>query len=167
MQRLPPPDSHRLRAATGWLELGCPEEALAELDGIESANQHHPDVLELRWELLADEHEWDEAANAARTLMERAPERAKGWLYHAYAVRRSVGGSVALALEALLPAVDRFPAESHIPYNLACYACQLGRAQEALAWLDRAFKVGNKSELKSEALEDEDLRSLWKEIEKL
>ena len=32
MQRLPPPDSLRLRAATGWLELGCPEEALAELD---------------------------------------------------------------------------------------------------------------------------------------
>jgi hypothetical protein len=36
-----------------------------------------------------------------------------------------------------------------------------------LAWLDRAFKVGDKKELKLMALEDEDLRSLWSEIEKL
>jgi len=167
MPRLPPPDSHRLSAATGWLELGCPEESLAELDAIQPENQTHPDVLELRWELLADEHEWNQAASTARTLIELAPDRARGWIYHAYAVRRAVGGSVEKALDALLPAVDRFPAEAHIPYNLACYACQLGRPQEALAWLDRAFKVGNKAELKSEALEDEDLRALRKEIEQL
>ena len=167
MQRLPPPDSLRLRAATGWLELGCPEEAQAELDGIQSGNQCHPDVLELRWQLLADAHEWSGAASAARALMELEPERASGWLHHAYAVRRAEGGGVAQALDALLPAADRIPTEPYIPYNLACYACQLGRQREALAWLDRAFKVGNKAELKSEALEDEDLKSLWPEIEKL
>ena len=167
MQRLPPPDSHRLSAATGWLELGCPEEALAELDAIEPENRQHPDVLELRWQLLADAHEWSEAATAARTLVELAPERVTGWLHHAYAVRRAPEGSVELALEALLPAVDRFPTESIVPYNLSCYACQLGRQQEALAWLDRAFKVGDKKELKLMALEDEDLKPLWLEITNL
>jgi predicted Zn-dependent protease len=167
MQRLPPPDSHRLRAATGWLELGCPEEAQAELDGIQAQHQQHPDVLELRWQLLADAHEWSEAATAARRLVELEPKRVTGWLHHAYALRRAPEGGLEMALEALLPAADRFPAESIVPYNLSCYACQLGRQQEALAWLDRAFKVGDKKELKLMALEDEDLKSLWTEIEKL
>ena len=167
MQRLPPPDSHRLRAATGWLELGCPEEAQAELDGIASENRCHPDVLELRWQLLADAHEWSEAVTAGRRLVEQAPKRVSGWLHHAYALRRAPDGGIEQALEALLPAADQFPTESIVPYNLSCYACQLGRPQEALAWLDRAFKVGDKKELKSMALEDEDLKSLRAEIEKL
>jgi len=167
MHSLPPPDSHRLRAATGWLELGCPKDAVVELDAIQPSHQKHPDVLELRWQLHAKALEWTAAANAARTLVARAPERVTGWLHHAYALRRTPDGNVQLAFDALLPAVDRFPDKAIVPYNLACYACQLDRPAEALAWLDRAFKVGNKAELKRMAREDEDLKSLWSNIEKL
>ena len=167
MQRLPPPDSHRLSAATGWLELGCPEESLAELKAIRPENQRHPDVLEMRWELHADAHEWDAAAEAARTLVTLAPDRVTGWLHRAYAMRRCPAGGLEEAMDALLPAADRFPMESLVPYNLSCYACQLGRPQEALAWLDRAFKVGTKAELKAMALDDVDLKPLWTNIQKL
>jgi predicted Zn-dependent protease len=167
MQRLPPPDSHRLSAATGWLELGCPEEAVAELAAIQPENRDHPDVLELRWQLHADAHEWHDAVTAGRKMVEQSPSRVVGWLHHAYALRRAPGGSIELAMEALLPAADQFPSESIVPYNLACYACQLGRPQEALAWLDRAFKVGDRAELKAMALDDEDLKTLWPLIQKL
>jgi len=167
MQCLPPPDSHRLRAATGWLELGCPADAVAELDAIPPDHQQHPDVLEMRWRLHANAHEWSAAANVAQALVARAPERVTGWLHHAYALRRAPDGNVQLAFDALLPAVDRFPAEAIVPYNLACYACQLGRQAEARAWLDRAFKVGNKTELKRMARDDEDLKPLWPDLEKL
>lgn len=167
MQRLPPPDSHRLSAATGWLELGCPEEAVVELDGIQPENRQHPDVLELRWQLYADAHEWSAAVTTGRTLIEQAPKLVTGWLHHAYALRRAPGGGLEPALAALLPAADQFPGESIVPYNLSCYACQLGRLPEALAWLDRAFKVGDKADLKSMALDDEDLKALWPEIQKL
>ncbi|HZO84674.1 MAG TPA: hypothetical protein VFC26_05645, partial [Verrucomicrobiae bacterium] len=50
-----------------------------------------------------------------------------------------------------------------IPYNLACYACQLGRINDSRQWLKRALSVGGKK-IRSLALEDPDLQPLWDEI---
>ena len=55
MQKLEPPDTYYLSAAVGWLELGNPGEARAELVQISSRQQEHPDVLEVRWALAVDE----------------------------------------------------------------------------------------------------------------
>ena len=52
MQPLEAPDCHHLRAADGWLELGSPAEAEAELALIAPEHQRHPDVLEMRWVLI-------------------------------------------------------------------------------------------------------------------
>jgi hypothetical protein len=48
-----------------------------------------------------------------------------------------------------------------IPYNLACYAAQLGDLVAAGDWLAQAFKLGNAKEIKLQALEDPDLAPLW------
>ena len=47
-----------------------------------------------------------------------------------------------------------------IPYNLACYAAQLGDLPGAREWLAKSFKVGDEVALKREALEDPDLESV-------
>lgn len=166
-QPLQPPDVHYFSAAWGWLELGSPAEALTELNQVGAASQDEPDVLELRWMILAEMKRWPEALKSARRLLKVAPERPSGWLHQAYALRRVEEGSVGKALEALLPAFPKFPQEPVIPYNLSCYSCQLQNLDAARQWLERACKVGGRAEIKSMALADPDLRPLWDEIQNL
>jgi len=167
MHRLGPPDSHHLNAAVGWLGLGLPEEAKAELKVISPAHQRHPDVLEARWTIHAQEQRWDAALDVARKLLAQSPNRADGWLHHAYALRRVADGGLEKAWEALKPAADKFPAEPVIAFNLSCYACQMQQLDEARVWLKRALKVGGKEHIKRMALADSDLEPLWDEIRRL
>jgi predicted Zn-dependent protease len=164
VEPLEPPDTHYLSAAVGWLGLGNAGEAKAELAQLGQARQNHPDVLEVRWLICAEERQWEEGLQVSRALMFAAPDRSSGWLHQAYAMRRAKEGSIRKAWEALLPAVDLFPAEPVICYNLACYACQLGQPEAARGWLERACVVGTKDQLKRMALADPDLEPLWEEI---
>ena len=104
MHKLEPPDTHHLSAAIGWLELGLPAEARAELAQVAAATREHPDVLEARWLVAAEEKQWEEGLQVAQALLRRAPKRASGWLHQAYAMRRVPAGGVAKAWEVLLPA---------------------------------------------------------------
>jgi hypothetical protein len=160
MQKLEPPDTHHFSAAIGWLELGNPAEAAAELSQISAAQQEHADVLEIRWMVAAEQKRWEEGLRVAEILLERAPKRSSGWLHRAYALRRVPGSSVAKAWEALLPAFEKFPKECIIPYNLACYACQMEQLDTARVWLERAARIGGKEKIKRMALEDADLKPL-------
>src|SRR5438309_242244 len=108
MQRLEPPDSHFVSAAIGWLELGVPHEAEAELNQVSTPCQIHPDVLEIRWVILAQTKRWDEALDIARALLRRAPNRTSGWLHQAYSLRRMGAQGLKRAWDALLPAYDKF-----------------------------------------------------------
>jgi predicted Zn-dependent protease len=167
MKQLEPPDSHFLMAAIGWLELGVPEEAKQEMRQISQEKEGHPDVLEVWWRIAAEAKEWDGALEVARRLLSLAPERADGWLHQAYALRRASEGGLEKAWEALKAAAEKFRKEPIIPYNLACYACQLGELEEARVWLKRALKVGGKKGIIQMALEDPDLETMWEEIRKM
>jgi len=167
MQPIEPPDSHHLLAASGWLELGCAAEALVELGQLSKGNQNHPDTLELRWLIQADLKDWTAALASASELVSVAPTRPAGWLHRSYAIRRVPEGGLQEAWDLLLPAADKFPQESVIPYNLSCYACQMGRLEESRKWLQRAVSVGSRDTIKGMALQDEDLRPLWEEIKEM
>lgn len=162
------PDLHYLKAAVGWLELGNASEALFELDQMSEPVQMHPDVLETRWLALAQNQRWDAAAKIGRALIAAAPDRSLGWLHHAYALRRATGGGLLAAFNALSPVAGKFPKEATIPYNLACYTCQMQRdATESLAWLQQAMAAGERKEILAMALKDPDLEPLRAEIAKL
>ena len=167
VRKLVPPDSHHLEAATGWLGLGLCADARAELKAISPRQQNHPDVLEVRWEIFARENNWSDAAQVAGQLVACAPERASGWLYQAYAVRRAPDGGLPQAREVLQTAAKMFPEEPTVFYNLACYACQLEQIDEAVQWLERAVAIGGKEQIKRMALADDDLKPLWPEIRNL
>ena len=165
VQGLEPSDIHRLNAAHGWLGLNSPADARAELDAIAPAQQSHPAVLETRWMLCAHEENWDDALLVAELELNTRPENSSGWLHRAYALRRTDGGGLAPAWEALLPAAEKFPTEPVIAYNLACYACQLNQLETARSWLQSAVKIAGKEDIQKMALVDDDLKPLWPEIE--
>ena len=49
-------------------------------------------------------------------------------------------------------------------YNLACHECRLGRLEQAKHWLQKAFEVGDPQRIKLMALDDPDLKPLWRDI---
>jgi tetratricopeptide (TPR) repeat protein len=65
------------------------------------------------------------------------------------------------AFDCVSGVMPRFPKNALLRYNLACYACQLGRLEDARLWLERAFALDEKKELKLMALEDPDLKPMW------
>jgi predicted Zn-dependent protease len=162
------PDLHHLKAAVGWLELGDAGEALVELDTISEPLQSHPDVLEARWLALARLQRWEAAAKIGRALIAAAPDRSIGWLHHAYALRRAPNGGLLAAFNALAPVANHFPKEATIPYNLACYTCQMQRdTTETMNWLEQAITAGDRKEILALAMKDPDLEPLRAQIAKL
>ncbi len=152
----------------GWLELSNPTEAGEELARIRIDLLDHPDVLEVRWDVCAATRSWEAALPVAEKLVEIAPDRASGWLHRAYALRRATSGGLPAAWDVLRPAYNLFPKMPLISYNLACYAAQLGRLDEAWDWLHKAMEAaGDVAAIKSMALRDSDLEPLRERIQSL
>jgi hypothetical protein len=159
---LPPPNCHYLDAAVGWLELGNPAEALNELAHIDTAFYVEPQVLEVKWQVLARNERWDLSLPVAQAFCEACPGIAQSWLHQAVSLYRLNRTEDAWNL--LLPMAKKFPKSWVIPYDLACYACQLEQLDEGRRWLRKACRLGEGQEIKSLALADPDLKTLWPEI---
>ena len=93
----------------------------------------------------------------AQRLHECFPRDVQWVISLAYATRRSE--SIDAARNILINSLPKFPHESIIYYNLACYECQSNRIDSAKQYLKQAFRLDSNWRL--EALEDEDLKPLW------
>jgi predicted Zn-dependent protease len=158
---------HAANAVSGWVELGSLAEAKAELASIPRAHLSDPRVLEARWQLHAAEKDWTAGLPIAEELIVVSPKKPGGWLFRAYALRRVEGGGLPQAWECLVEAWTQFPKEPVFPYNLACYACQMGHLERAKQLLLESLKLGHQSTIKKMALADEDLEPLWDDIPSL
>ena len=167
MKPLEPPATHFLNAAQGWLLFGDPVEAAAELDRLDPVARAHPDVLEVRYEIHALRQEWACCFEISQQVLQHAPELAFGWIQGAYAVRRMPGGGLAAAFEALVPAATLCPREPVVFFNLACYASQLGKLDDAWQWLRQAVKLSSRAKIIAMARSDDDLAPLRGRLEEL
>ncbi len=158
MKPLEYPDRHFALAAEGWLELDNPAEAERELGLLSPVALRHPTVLAVRWRLLARNREWEQALEVAQDMTRLAPDRMESWVNQSYALHEL--RRTAEAKSALLKIAGKFPEESVIPYNLACYDCQLGNLEQAQDWLRKAVRLRSRDEIRSDALKDPDLAPL-------
>lgn len=164
VKKLEPPDSHFLRAAVGWLELGNPREAQGELRGMAVEHAGHPDVLAVRWHIAAHEKHWEDCIVLAAARLRADPEEPEPWIQQSFALhelRRTLE-----AFDQLLPAAARFPSVWTIPYNLACYCAQLGRLKEGEDWFGRAYAI-DATAARGAALTDPDLIPLLGRLQRL
>ncbi len=151
-------DARHLQAAEGWLELGDPREADAELDQIAPRLRIHPDVLELRWEVSAAAKKWVRCIDLANALIRAVPERSSGYLKLSHALHAM--GETEDAWENLVSVVEFFPKDAAIAYDLARYACVLGDKEEAIELLIKALNLGGDA-IRRRALDEPDLQPLW------
>ncbi len=162
MNRLEPPDSTHLNAAQGWLALGNPIEAGAELEKISAGSRAHPEVLQVRWRLCAKAGQWEAGLEIATALTRTTPDLIFGWLFQAFSLRKLE--RTAEAKEVLVSVMDRFEANSTFPYYVACYCARLGQANEAKGWLTLALahakSDGERDRLKQRAHGEPDLEPI-------
>jgi len=161
MKALEPPALLYLDAARGWHLLGSLTDALQELEQIPPELQVHPDVLEVRFAICATARKWVLCMEIAAAMLDLAPERPTAWINSAFTLHEMK--QTQDAWDALATVQHRFPDVPTIPYNLACYACQLGRLEDSRELLRQALKIGG-GDYKRRALEDGDLQPLWDEI---
>lgn len=168
MNPIPPPDCHYLDAAQGWIMLENIPEARLEFAQISPAHRTHLDYLDTEWRLLTAELRWEASLRPAQLSVELYPKYASGWIHRSYSLHELK--RTAEAWDQLLPAASSFPKEPTIPYNLACYACQLGRMERARSLLKVAVEMESDAAGKRTRLEmavtDPDLKPLWDEIQK-
>ena len=146
-----------IKAAQGYLALGMPLEADAELDEIDPELRDYSGVLCYRLKVYRALEKWDLMQTVARTLTRREPGVPDWWVALANATRRL--GSVENARSILLKVVEIQSNVAILHYNLACYECQLGNVEEAKSRLKQAFELEPRYRVK--APEDEDLEALW------
>ena len=151
------PDREFFNAAVGYAQLGMFLQANEQLENIDPFNRVAPEVLALRVDIYRGLQKWDLMREIAERLYESDPTNIQWVVSYAYAMRRTE--SVNAARNILINALRKFPSEAIIYYNLACYDCRSNRIDSAKQYLRQAFRIDPNWRL--QALEDEDLKSLW------
>lgn len=151
-------DSARiLLAAEGYIDLGMLDQAAMELEKIPPEGRMREEVLTSRCRIFMEAKRWKAMRDVAKHLVSMNPKNLQHWIWAAYATRRAE--SLEAAREVLKSAWAFHPEHPLIFYNLACYACQMGKLEEARSLLHRAIE-GDQA-FKAMALGDPDLEPLW------
>jgi Flp pilus assembly protein TadD len=149
------------RRALGFLELGMPEDAIAELDELTVGSST---ALHLRVDALFRLQQWQAAAGICVPMTEQEPSDPAWWVQAAYATRRSSSLPQAEAL--LREALRHHPRHGLILYNLACYACVQDRLEEARIRILQALR-SDPAQVLAMALKDPDLLAIRPWLETL
>jgi tetratricopeptide (TPR) repeat protein len=151
--------ARHIEAADGWLDLGDWQSANEEPERITPRLRAHPTVLEMRFRVYSAAKHLELALEVPEALVALTPHEENAWINRSYLLHDLKRTQEAYDL--LLPVLDKFKNEWVIPYNLACYKCQLGDHARAKELLALAYERGDAEEIKLMALDDADLAPLW------
>ena len=146
----------RITAASGFAELGLYQEAIEELADLPAYTRNDIPVLAVWLQIYQSWGKWSEAAAVAERLIEKDPDEADWYIALGFAVRRAQ--SLAAAEVILSAALQKFPHNATIHFNLSCYYAQLGVLDKARLHLQKALVID--PSFKNAALIDPDLRPL-------
>ena len=132
------------------------EDALNELQKIDSVDSNHRSARLVRLSIYADQCNWALVTSEAESLVTEFPQEVEYWIQWAYGSRRA--HSIAAARSILQRAYQLFPLEPCILYNLGCYACVEEDLDDALKKVNQAIAL-DKTFFKL-AMKDEDLESI-------
>ena len=128
-----------LEAATGWLELGIADEALAELETLPGEARAQRPALELTLAAQMLNQSWNSAADTARLLCLKAADEPVFFLRAAFCLHET--GDTLAACNWLLKGPKTLFEMAVFHYNLACYLWTLGEEKRARSHLKQAISM--------------------------
>ena len=128
-----------LRAASGWIELGMPDDALEELKGLEGDAAEDLPGLELRLAAQMAKEDWKGGAKTARILCEKAVDVPDYFISVAFCLHEI--GDTDEARNWLLRGPDELQELPVYHYNMACYLWNLGEPERAKNHLGKAVEM--------------------------
>ena len=154
----PSPETQRvLQAADGYLFLGLPADALAELDSLSTGEKHTSAVLLGRIRVLLHLRQWSAAERLSAQGMKLYQEENEFTVQRAFALHQLAKGEEAFRI--LLAAPEWIRRTGILHYNLACYEARLGDLKTARRCIDAAIEMN--AAMKKNARTDPDLTALW------
>lgn len=150
-----------LETVKGYLGLGMVDDAIAEIESLHRLDSKRVEVLGIKVALYRQAEEWEKMKSSATDLLKMYPDDPEIWVSVADAVRN--GESLQAGISILSEAEKKFTANPHIQFQLGCYTCQAGDFEKAKHYVLRAAKMD--PIWAKIALQDEDLRGVWNEIQ--
>lgn len=145
-----------IRAASGWLELGMPADALNEIKCLPKEYLGEKLVLELRLAAEMALEKWKDAADTAKLLCMEALYEPDFFLSAAFCLHEL--GETDEARKWLLRGPDVLSEMAVFHYNMACYLWTLGEKERARNHLAQAFEMDDS--FKESARHDKDLAGI-------
>lgn len=156
-----PSTKRHLSHCYGYLDLSMVDDAHEEIEKIDDEDRLHKEVLTARIAIYTKAEMWDMVAAVSKHLANLHPEEPQWRINWAYGARRAESLDVAKSI--LLKALEHFPDNAQILYNLGCYACVEEIYGMASAFVKRAIELDK--DLQKVAIEDEDLAKLWENVD--
>jgi tetratricopeptide (TPR) repeat protein len=150
----------KIAAAQGYIVLGLYPEARDQIDALPQELTKRTDVIELRVLCNMGQQQWGDALIDALWLCSQEQHEPGGYIHAAYCLHELGRTKEALKLLSAGPASLRKKAVYF--YNLGCYSAKLGKIQEALKFLEKAF--ARDPALRRSARKDPDLISLREQL---
>lgn len=161
MLAVPPSLQRRAIEVDGWLDLGCPETALAKVEPLLSVPGARAVGLRLRVRAYVDLGRFGEALDDLEAL--RSLHHDPEWLdlTEAWCCKRT--GRLQDAAGCMERLIQREPGNAVGYFNLGCYLALAGDAERALSMLHRACTLD--ATFRGEPLDDPDLDCLRERAE--
>lgn len=145
--------SQTLLAASGWLELGIADEAMAELESLPGEARTERTALELKLAAQMLSQSWNSASDTARLLCLKVTDEPHYFLKAAFCLHET--GDTLAACKWLLQGPKSLFEMAIFHYNLACYLWTLGEGNRARSHLKQAITMDES--FIAAAREDQDL----------
>ena len=149
-----------VRIAEGYSELGMLDDALAQLNLLDTEQQDHLEVLRMRVDILLRKQEWQDALDLSLLFCASKPNQPFGYVHAAFCLHEL--GRTSEAKQTLLDGPASLLDEPVYYYNLACYDTVLGNLDQARVYLRASFRLDRS--FREMAKNDPDLRQIRDEI---
>jgi predicted Zn-dependent protease len=149
-----------VRIADGYSELGMLDDALAQLDQLDTEHQDHLEILRMRVDILLRKQDWNYALRLSQRFCAVNPNQPYGYVHAAFCLHEL--GRTSEAKHTLLDGPAALLDEPVYYYNLACYDTVLGNLEQARVYLRASFRL-DKS-FRELAKNDPDLKQMRDEL---